>query len=282
MEKKTIDTYIETENDVPEYRYLKEMKNMVEIFHQNSKQTPVTASLVHRSIVNHLYSHDQLFLDSKNKKDYFLKPITQLPKREVFLGSFEEITSSRKSCREYEKTRLSDQELSNMLSSLRVTRRSVSTINRKAEMNLRTYASPGGLYPVEVYVLRPNNSDDGSWEAGYYSVKKNSLSIINERVPRETMQNAIVTFDEQIKDVGAIILLTGVFERTLHKYGAMGYKFALIESGGMLQQLALGASSLGLGGLAWAGIYDDKINKIIEVDGVDESFLTCFLVGKAE
>jgi len=278
MESKTIDHYINKNNTSVEQVYKEEMKNMVEIFHENTKQSVALKPLLFNSILKHLYDGNQIFADSLNHKSYVLKPSLKLPPANPIKQSFHNISNKRVSTRDYKKGPLSDQELSDLLASLRVTRQSISNVNDKARLHHRTYASAGGLYPVEIYVLRPNE-EYTNWKSYYYSVKKHELALISPCINPAYLHQNLSNVDSS-QDIGAIIILTGIFERSVHKYGSLGYRFALTEAGGMLQQLGLASAGLGLGSIVWGGANDDIINELIEIDGVNETMLNCFFIGK--
>ncbi|OEK07535.1 hypothetical protein A8C32_17210 [Flavivirga aquatica] len=280
MEPKTLDHYLNKNNTSVEQVYREEMKNMVEIFHENTKQSEALKPLFLNSILKHLYDENQILADSLNHKNYVFKPSLKLPPANTIEKTLHEISSQRSSHRNYKAGPLSDQELSDLLTSLRVTRESISSVNSKAKLCLRTYASAGGLYPVEIYVFRPNEQYT-NWQSYYYSLKKHELSLISPSINPEDLYQNIGT-SESTQEIGAIIVLTGIFERSVHKYGSLGYRFALTEAGGMLQQLGLASAGLGLGSIVWGGANDDKINELIEVNGVDETMLNCLLVGKID
>ncbi|KAA1243751.1 SagB/ThcOx family dehydrogenase [Aquimarina sp. RZ0] len=277
MESKTINDYLDTNTSL-EKAYRKEMKNMVEIFHENTKQSDALKPMKVKAIIKHLYDGLQLQADSLNHKYYTLKSSLKLPPANPINNSFHEVSTHRKSCRNYKPGSLSDQELSDLLASLRVTRKVKSAINEKAKLHFRTYASAGGLYPVEIYVLRPNK-EYTNWRSYNYSPKKHELALISPTIdPKELYKS--VDANDSFQDIGAIIVLTGIFERSLHKYGSLGYRFTLTEAGGILQQLGLAATGLGLGSIIWGGANDDKVNQMLQIDGVDETMLNCFFVGK--
>lgn len=279
MDTKTLNSYISGKNTPLGNSYRETIKNMVEVFHENTKQNPTITPLIHKTILKHLYDPSQIFLDSKNHKNYFLNSSVALPEPNPINKTFDEVIRKRSSGRKYQGIPLSDQELSDLLSSLRVTRRSISSLNEKAELLHRTYASAGALYPVEIYVLRPDETYT-NWEAHNYSPKNHTITLVNASISHEKIEEAIQNYDGLAKTMGAVVVLTGVFERSLHKYGSLGYRFALLEAGGILQQLGLATAGLDLKGLAWGGSYDNAINEILKIDGIDESLLNCFVLGK--
>ncbi|AXT61603.1 SagB/ThcOx family dehydrogenase [Aquimarina sp. AD10] len=278
MNSKTISYYLKKEETSTGMIYKEEQQNIVEVFHENTKQSHTMRPMLDRSIFNHLYNPAQIFSDSRNNKNYFLKPEMTLPEARPVDMSFENVSLKRESCRAFNSAPLSDQELSDLLSSLRVTRYHIPDLNKKAQLTFRTYASAGGLYPVEIYVLRPDHTHT-EWKAYHYAPKTHNLTMVNSCIKQVKVIESLQDHKEYSKDCGAIIFLTGVLKRSLDKYGALGYRFSLIEAGGILQQLGLASAGMGLGTLAWGGAYDNEICEFLKIDGVDETFLTSFIVG---
>lgn len=279
MDAKTFNHYISDNKKPIGSSFKKTTKNMVEVFHENTKQNPTMSPLTLESILKHLFEPNQIFLNSRNHKNYFVKPTLDLPEPNPITKTFDELSNERSSGRDFKGVPLSDQDLIDLLASLKVTRRSVSSANKKAKLSHRTYASAGALYPVEIYALRPNENYT-NWEAYHYDPKSHITTVVNSSISNYEIEEGIQNYDNFAETLGAIVVLTGVFDRSIDKYGAVGYRFALLEAGGILQQLGLAAAGLNLEGLAWGGSYDNAINKILEIDGVDESLISCFIVGK--
>lgn len=141
----------------------------------------------------------------------------------------------------------------------------------------RPVASGGALYPLEVYLLADL---DGAGTMGlyHYNVHRHGLDEVRAVVPADELRRLGDPAD-LVGSAGAVVLIAGLFWRTRFKYGLLGYRFALMEAGALIQQLTLVAQQLGLGVLPFAGIFDDAVEELCELDGVDESFLCAVLVG---
>ena len=79
-----------------------------------------------------------------------------------------------------------------------------------------------------------------------------------------------------------VVIFAGVFARTRRKYGERGYRYVLLEAGHTAQNLGLGCVSLGLGCMHVCGFFDDRLNELFALDGVDESALYVAYVGQDE
>lgn len=99
------------------------------------------------------------------------------------------------------------------------------------------YASAGGLYPLDIYLYvkadRVENLKQGIY---YYSPVNNSISAINENI---VIPNDVHFYtNREIFDESAISIFY-IFnsEASMPKYGGMGYYYALIDTGIMVEVL---------------------------------------------
>ena len=141
----------------------------------------------------------------------------------------------------------------------------------------RPVASGGGLYPLEVYVIA---SLDGTGDKGlyHYNVHRHGLDEVRATVSPDDLRR-LGNQGDLLLAAPVIVLIAGLFWRSRFKYQLLGYRFTLLEAGALLQQLTLVANELGLSALPFAGIFDDAVEELCELDGVDESFLCSMLLG---
>ncbi len=69
------------------------------------------------------------------------------------------------------------------------------------------------------------------------------------------------------------------FARVQAKYGERGYRFALLESGHIAQNLLLLAGAAGLASLPAGGFFDDLLNLTLGIDGETEAATYAILAG---
>ncbi|HEX7582631.1 MAG TPA: nitroreductase family protein, partial [Gaiellaceae bacterium] len=81
------------------------------------------------------------------------------------------------------------------------------------------------------------------------------------------------------RDATAVVFVTSVFWRTRFKYGLRGYRFALLEAGHVVQNVLLAAAALRVAALPLGGFYDARAEKLLGVDGVDESVVYAVVLG---
>jgi SagB-type dehydrogenase family enzyme len=147
--------------------------------------------------------------------------------------------------------------------------------------NLRTTPSGGGLFPIELLfaVKGVENLTDGIY---FYNPLENNIVLI-DRQSKNTLNDKIVeampALESTIIDAAVVFFLVSNLPRIEFKYKARGYRFALIESGHIAQNIVLSASSLDLGSICIGGFLDDEINDFLRIDGVDRAVQYCIAVG---
>jgi SagB-type dehydrogenase family enzyme len=81
--------------------------------------------------------------------------------------------------------------------------------------------------------------------------------------------------------IGAAVafVISAVLDRSRVKYGDRGYRYALIESGHVGQNMALLATELGLGCCSVGGFIDDDVNKLLDIQLQSEYALYMVVIG---
>jgi SagB-type dehydrogenase family enzyme len=140
----------------------------------------------------------------------------------------------------------------------------------------RFYPSAGARYPLELYIVSLNSQLPRALY--HYYPKEHGLEkmwLYNEN------QIALCFDQDWIKKASIILLISAVFKRTTTKYGDRGYRHVLIESGHMGQNIYLISSALNLSCCSIGGFFDLKLNRLLEVDGVEEAIIYAFAIGHA-
>jgi SagB-type dehydrogenase family enzyme len=143
---------------------------------------------------------------------------------------------------------------------------------------LRSAPSAGALYPFEIYVI-VNNVSGLKRGIYHYQVLTHSLELIKLGDYRSKITNCCLNQDMAGKS-GVTFVLTAIFERVTFKYDERGYRYVYIEAGHISQNIYLQATSLGLGSVVIGAFYDDKINKLLKIDGKKEAAIYVHAVGK--
>jgi SagB-type dehydrogenase family enzyme len=146
-----------------------------------------------------------------------------------------------------------------------------------ADLPLRTVPSGGALYPLELYALcqRVDGLAPGVF---HYDPLRHALERLAGAVPRERVE-ALTAYPELVAPAGVVIFATALFWRTRFKYGLRGYRFALLEAGHVGQNALLAAAALGVAAVPIGGVFDRRVELLLEIDGVDESLVYALSVG---
>ncbi len=143
---------------------------------------------------------------------------------------------------------------------------------------LRSSPSAGALYPIEIYQVA--FAVDGLPQGVYhYEVEGNALELVRPGYFLEEVFE-ITHRQEMVLRASVCLLLTAVFGRTKAKYGERGYRYVLLDAGHLAQNLYLESTALGLGCATIGGFLDDRANRLLGVDGLEESVVYMATVGR--
>jgi SagB-type dehydrogenase family enzyme len=231
-----------------------------ELYHENSKITAGAPGIAQ--------SAESVRVAPSGFKRYVFSPNTALPPPAAEAGSILSAISSRRSCREY--------------SGLPLTLQAMSTLLFHASGTpdggyRRCLPSAGGLYPLELYAVA---TDVEGLASGlyHYDVRAHRLVQLHQGDLRADLAQAVF-IEEAVQTASAVFVLTGVFGRSKIKYGERAYRFVLLEAGHAMQNICLTATVLGLGACPVGGFVDDKINDLLNVDGIDEAAVYAATIG---
>lgn len=141
----------------------------------------------------------------------------------------------------------------------------------------RPVPSGGALYPLELYVLC--RSVDGA-PAGvlHYDPFAHRLELLD--ADDRLRELAAAFADPAVVEHAALaVVVTAMPWRSRFKYGARGYRFALLEAGHVAQNLLLACAALRLRALPLGGFYDRALEAVVGANGVDEIALYVVSIG---
>ena len=135
----------------------------------------------------------------------------------------------------------------------------------------RACPSAGALYPVETYLFLHNVE---GIEAGIYhhNIPDHGLEQLRKGDFRLEIAQAALDQDMAFA-ASAVFVWTAVFARSKWKYAQRAYRYVYLDAGHIAQNLALAAVALGLGTCQIAALYDEEVNALLGIDGVEESVL---------
>jgi SagB-type dehydrogenase family enzyme len=141
----------------------------------------------------------------------------------------------------------------------------------------RTIPSAGALYPIETYLVI-NNVENVTKGVYHYSVKSHVLEELKHGdFGREITLAALG--QRMCLEAAVVFIWTAIFFRSKWKYKQRAYRYIYLDAGHMAQNLALSATSLGLGSCQIGALYDDEVNQLVNVDGIYESVIYMSIVG---
>ena len=204
----------------------------------------------------------------KAYKEYPEAKIIKLPKPEYSGITVEEALLKRRSQRNYSDKPLSIDYLSQLV---------FAAGGVTSERGGRTAPSAGSKRPMEIYLIV--NSVEGLEPGIYhYAAKQHSLEkiksgnyskdIISAGLEQGMLGEADVTF-----------VITAIFDRVRQKYGERGFRYSYMEAGHISQNIYLQSASLGIGSVCVGAFFDEKVNKLIGVDGIGEATIYLHAVG---
>jgi len=207
-----------------------------------------------------------------NYKNYPNKPQIILAKPSISaVESLDYALKNRRSIRNFSTEGLTSDQLSYLLFA--------STGIQRTEYGFeyRTAPSAGGLYPIETYVV-VNSVVDISSGIYHYNIKNHRLEEIKNGDFRYDIAKAAL--DQMMCYHASVVFIwTAIFNRSKCKYGQRAYRYIYLDAGHIAENLALSSTCLGLGSCQVAAIYDDEVNRIIDVDGTTESAIYLSAVG---
>lgn len=186
-------------------------------------------------------------------------------------SSLTEVLSLRRSVREYSSRPLLLPEISFLLWA-------ATGVQRVENGHVfRTAPSAGALYPIDTYVFA-HGVEELEHGLYHYGVQGHLLEEVARGNFRGELAEAAL-FQEFCSEAPAVLVWTSVFPRSKWKYRQRAYRYVYLDAGHIAQNLALAAVGLGLGSCQVAAFFDDEMNALLGVDGVEESVIYLSAVG---
>lgn len=184
------------------------------------------------------------------------------------------ILKIRRSSRDFEYDKISFEDLSSIL----VYGAGKSSKDKSTGRMLRTYPSPGALYPNSIYLL-VNNVNGLEKGIYYFNPDKLSIYLLSSNEERIKLIYSGFMEKDMVSKASVIIFLVNNIFRTSIKYGEVGFKLSLIEAGILAQNIVLVATALGRKSLIYESFIDSILEKGLSIDGVTQFISTTILLG---
>ena len=148
------------------------------------------------------------------------------------------------------------------------------------EFARRPCPSPGGLYPLELYVFA-RRVDDLTPGIYHYQACTHGLTEVCAMLPSRAVETYLFMDQPYAAEAPVTLVISCMFGRSVKKYGDRGYRYALIEAGHVFQNAALVSSALNLGSCPLGGILDSELGQVLGLDPELEAPLYALAVGQA-
>lgn len=212
----------------------------------------------------------------KSYKIYQNAPQTRLPKSQLIQPvNLQEVIVNRRSRRNFNgEIPLKVQQIAEILQlSYGAT---VEFTYEGEKQILRATPSAGALYPLEIYIISRNieSLDKGVY---HYRICKHSLELV-KNVDEGIFKNLEKKWSFP-KEFQCVVVITGVWNRSFIKYSERAYRYLLIETGIVSENMTLISEVQGLNALIMGGWSDDEINELLGIDGINEISLLPICIG---
>lgn len=194
-------------------------------------------------------------------KEYPGVPLLRLPRPRLPARPLADCVAKRASCRAFALEPLKLAELALLLHAAYGVLDSFRSTQE--ELMERPVPSPGGLYPLELYVLseRVARLPRGIF---HYAPLHHGLERLGKLA--RPIPPAWFLGQPFLRDVAAFVVLTARVARVLPKYGDRGLRSIYLEAGHVGQNMMLTAAARGVGALPLAGFHDEALASALALD----------------
>lgn len=144
---------------------------------------------------------------------------------------------------------------------------------------LRTVPSAGARHPLETFVLL--NQVEGL-DPGFYwfDALRHHLREVNLS-PKAADEAVEACLDQKfVKTAGAVFFWVAVAERSTWRYSERAYRYLFLDAGHACQNLYLAAECIHAGACAVAAFDDEKLNRLLHLDGTSVFALYAATAGR--
>jgi SagB-type dehydrogenase family enzyme len=135
----------------------------------------------------------------------------------------------------------------------------------------RSAPSAGGLYPIETYLFVRSVK---GLQQGFYHFRplEFDLEFIKPGNFGRSLAEAALGQD-MVAEAQIAFIWTAVVVRSKWKYRQRAYRYIYLDAGHIAQNLYLAGTAAGIGVCGIGAFFDDQVNGLIGIDGVEETAL---------
>jgi len=177
----------------------------------------------------------------------------------------------RRSLRQYQDRYLSQEELAALVWATQgVTAASPNYL-------LRTAPSAGALYPVETYLAihKVEEMEPGIW---HLNLPEFSLELLKGMDTRQALVQACLG-QRFMGEAAVDFIWSGILNRAQWKYRERAMRYIFLDAGHICQNLMLAATALNLGCCPVGAFFDEEVESLVGIDGIEEVALYLAAVG---
>ena len=143
---------------------------------------------------------------------------------------------------------------------------------------LRTAPSAGALYPIETYLSVQNVA---TVSPGLYHLDPLlfQLELLKDKDIKVDICRAFLD-QAFMKSAGVNIIWTAITRRSIAKYGDRGGRYVFLDAAHICQNVLLAAEAIDCASCPVAAFYDEEVNRLLDIDGVEETALYGVSIGK--
>lgn len=224
---------------------------------ENSKLAPSTAGWKTQSIDDFASDPDAVLEATQARRVYPGAPRERLPRPRAW-GGIWTILKRRRTAREFSSKPVPKKTLAALLHGAAGVTGEIPVPGSTVVQCLRAWPSAGALYPIELYAVDASG-------AYHFDPVDAVLEQTAAGPMLERLRPSVLTLAREF-DAPLAIVLTGVPERVMKKYGERGYRFLWLDAGHLAQNLILAATALGLGVCPIGGFYEDAVRAALSID----------------
>jgi len=137
--------------------------------------------------------------------------------------------------------------------------------------NFRTVPSAGALYPIDLYVVVSNVETLSKGVYKYIPIG-HKLEKVKDGDKREELYKSCYSQDS-VNMAPLSVVIIGVYDKTMQKYGERGRQYLHIEVGCAVQNIYLEVESLALGTVCIGAFDDAKIRRVLSLSDKEVPFV---------